>query len=180
LEPIKFAGGIMPTTLYPRARRENIIVEELQNEILVFDSVTSQASCLNPTAALVWKLADGNTSVSEIAAKMSRELGSTVDTRVVYYALEQLDKRDLLTDRGAIPVQYRQMSRRDFLVKAGIVGAAVAIPVIISVTTPTPAMAVTPIACGQPCNLGDTCQLVTCPCSTDVSSPTGRRCGGPT
>ncbi len=166
----------MTTTLYPRARRQNIVVEELQDEVLVFDSITSQASCLNPTAALVWKYADGNTSVSEIAAKMSRELGSTVDVRLVYFALQQLDKRGLLDGDTAIPLQYRQMSRRDFLVKAGIVGAAVAIPVIISVTTPTPAMAATPIACGQPCNLGDTCATVSCPCSTDITSPTGRRC----
>jgi hypothetical protein len=171
------AGGIMPgTNQFPRARRENLVVEELKHETLVYDSQSIQASCLNPTATLVWKYSDGNRTVSEIASRMSQDLGSTVDVRVVYYALEQLDKRGLLAERGAIPLQYRQMSRRDFLVKAGIVGAAVAIPVIISVTAPTPAMAVTPIACGQPCNINDTCASVTCPCLPDGTSPTGSRC----
>lgn len=144
-------------SIYPSARHSNLVVEELQNEILIYDSENVQASCLNPTASLVWKYADGKTSVSEIASKMSRDLGSTVDPKVVYYALEQLDKRKLLLERGTIPSQYKQMSRRDFLVRAGIVGAAVAIPVIISVGAPTPAMANTGIACGLPCTPQDTC-----------------------
>lgn len=137
--------------IFPSARKTNLVVEELQNEILIYDTENVQASCLNPTASLVWKYADGKTSVAEIASKMSADLGSAVDSKVVYYALEQLDKRNLLSERGTIPTQYKQMSRRDFLVKAGIVGAAVAIPVIISVTAPTVAMAAT---CG-PCTVGD-------------------------
>lgn len=162
-------------SIYPSARRDKLVVEELRDEILVYDPENTQASCLNPTASLVWKFADGKTSVSEIASKMSRELGSTVDPKVVYYALEQLDKRNLLIERGTIPTQYKQMSRRDFLVKAGIVGAAVAIPVIISIGAPTPAMANTKIACGVQCNSGDIC-VTGCTCKTDGSSPTGRRC----
>lgn len=137
-------------SIYPSARHTNLVVEELHNEILIYDSENVQASCLNPTAALVWKYADGKTSVSEIASKMSVDLGSKVDPRVVYYALEQLDKRNLVIERGTMPTQYKQMSRRDFLVKAGIVGAAVMIPVIIAVTAPTPAMANTCGPCTQP------------------------------
>lgn len=150
-------------SIYPSARRDKLVVEELRDEILVYDPENTQASCLNPTASLVWKFADGKTSVSEIASKMSRELGSTVDSKVVYYALEQLDKRNLLIERGTIPTQYKQMSRRDFLVKAGIVGAAVAIPVIISIGAPTPAMANTPVACGGACGANADCDQNTCP-----------------
>lgn len=145
-------------SIYPSARHDMLVVEELENEILVYDSENVQASCLNPTASLVWKYADGKTSVAEIASRMSLDLGSTVDPKVVYYALEQLDKRNLLIERGTIPAQYKQMSRRDFLVKAGIVGAAVAIPVIISVTAPTVAMAAT---CG-PCNQANTPNASSC------------------
>src|SRR4029078_13199081 len=103
----------------------------------------NQANCLNPTAAAVWKHADGKSSVSEIAAKMSRDMGRRVDVGVVWYALEQLDKKHLLEERIQIPLQYSRLTRRDFWVKAGVVGAAVAIPVIISLTPPTPAMAAT-------------------------------------
>lgn len=144
-------------SIYPSARHTNLVVEELHNEILIYDSENVQASCLNPTAALVWKYADGKTSVSEIASKMSADLGSKVDPRVVYYALEQLDKRNLLIERGTIPVHYNTMSRRDFLVKAGIVGAAVMIPVIIAVTAPTPAMANTNVPCQGTCTISSEC-----------------------
>lgn len=149
------------SSLLPSARRDNLVVEELKNEILILDTHSNQANCLNPTAALVWKYADGKTSVSEIAAKMSRELGSRVDVRVVWYALEQLGKKNLLEERIQIPFQYNRLSRRDFLVKAGIVGAAVAIPVIISLTAPTPAMAAT---CTGGCVLDTDCAAgCTCP-----------------
>ena len=161
-------------SVYPSARHDKLVVEELQNEILVYDSENAQASCLNPTASLVWKYADGKTSISEIASKMSGDLGSKVDPKVVYYALEQLDKRKLLIERGTIPSQYNQMSRRDFLVRAGIVGAAVAIPVIISVGAPTPAMAVTPRPCNATCVGGITGECVTaCPCTATTG---GNKC----
>lgn len=132
----------MPTNLqYPNARADELVVETLKDEILIYDLSRDQASCLNPTAALVWKYADGKTSVADIAKKMSKDLGSSVDTRVVYYALEQLDKKHLLAQSVQAPKQYQQMSRRDFLVKAGVVGAAVAIPVVIAMAAPSPAMA---------------------------------------
>ncbi|MBI4674524.1 MAG: PqqD family protein [Chloroflexi bacterium] len=131
------------SSLYPAGRRDQLVVEHVKDEVLVYDLERDQASCLNTTAALVWKYADGKTSVSEIADKMSRELGMLVDVRVVWYALEQLGKKHLLQERIAIPVEYSRMTRRDFLTKAGIVGAAVAIPVVIALAAPTPAMAAT-------------------------------------
>ena len=155
-------------TLYPAARREQLVVEHVQDEVLVYDLERDQASCLNTTAALVWKYADGKTSVSEIADKMSRDLGMLVDVRVVWYALEQLNKKHLLQDRVAIPAEYSRMSRRDFLVKAGIVGAAVAIPVIISLAAPTPAIAY--VSCGALCpNGASDCPPVDCPQCQNVS-----------
>lgn len=155
-------------SIYPSARRDKLVVEELRDEILVYDPENTQASCLNPTASLVWKFADGKTSVTEIAFKMSGVLGSTVDPEVVYYALEQLDKRNLLIERGTIPPHYKQMSRRDFLVKAGIVGAAVAIPVIISIGAPTPAMAAT---CGPCATNADCTPPSICPPNCVIVSP---------
>ncbi len=146
-------------TLYPAARREQLVVEHVKDEVLVYDLERDQASCLNTTAALVWKYADGKTSVSEIADKMSRELGMLVDVRVVWYALEQLNKKHLLQDRVAIPVEYSRMSRRDFLMKAGIIGAAVAIPVVIALAAPSAAMAG---SCGSGCVTSSQCTQEGC------------------
>ncbi len=128
---------------HPSARRENLVIQELKDEVLVYDLDRDQASCLNPTAALVWRYADGKTSVNEIARRMAVELNSPVDVGVVWYGLEQLGKRNLLQEQVTVPPHYARLTRRDFLVKAGLVGAAVAIPVIISLTAPTAAMAAT-------------------------------------
>ena len=141
----------------PRARRANLVVTELQNEVLLYDLDHDQASCLNATAALVWKFADGESSVDEIAARMAAELKTPVDARVVWYALDQLSKKDLLAQQLTIPAQYTRMTRRDFLVKAGIAGAMVAIPVIISLTAPTPAMAATGTCLNRACNTNADC-----------------------
>lgn len=147
---------------FPSARHSQLVVETLQDEILIYDVERAQASCLNPTAALVWKYADGKTSVADIAKKMSAVLKTSVDVRVVWYALEQLDKKHLLGSKVQAPMPYRQMSRRDFFTKAGIVGVAVAIPVIISLAAPTPAMAATcaPVSCSalSPCPSPCTCR----------------------
>src|SRR6476620_10488047 len=91
---------------HPRARQANLVVTELQNEVLLYDLDTDQASCLNPTAALVWKFADGESSVDEIAARMTAELHSPVDARIVWYAVDQLGKKNLLRDKVTVPPQY--------------------------------------------------------------------------
>lgn len=150
---------------FPHARQANLVVTELQNEVLLYDLDRDQASCLNATAALVWKFADGESSVDAIAARMAAELKTPVDTRVVWYALDQLGKKNLLQERLTIPAQYTRMTRRDFLVKAGIAGAIVAIPVIISLTAPTPAMAATGSCPTRVCNVAADCCIgnPTCP-----------------
>lgn len=149
-------------SMLPSVRRNNLVVETLGNEILIYDLGNDQASCLNPTASLVWKFADGKTSVAEIAEHMSRELGTTVDASVVLYALEQLDRKHLLSESFETPPLSKKLTRRDFLVKAGMVGAAVAIPVIISIAAPQPAMAATCKASGQPCSTNIECCSNSC------------------
>lgn len=160
----------MSASLFPGARHTQLVVETLNDEILIYDLDNAQASCLNPTAALVWKYADGKTSVSDIAKKMSSELGTIVDPRVVWYALEQLDKKHLLAEPVKTPAQYQHISRRDFLMKAGIVGAAVAVPVVIALTAPSPAMAAT---CVVTCGSNPDCAGQVSPCTTTCTSQSG-------
>lgn len=128
-------------TYFPHARQHGLKIQELPDETLIFDTENDQANCLNTTAALVWKNADGARSVPEIAARLTQTLHTPVDDRVVWYALEQLSKKNLLLTGAQIPSEYKKMSRRAFLTKAGIIGATVAVPVIISIVAPTPAHA---------------------------------------
>ena len=67
--------------LAPRARTSGLIVRELDGEVLIFDVTGNQAHCLNGVAGAVWKRCDGGTTVSEIAAMVGSELGSSADTQ---------------------------------------------------------------------------------------------------
>ena len=58
----------------PTARRDRLIVRELENETLVYDQANDEAHCLNQTAALVWKHCDGRTTVDEIVTSLGAEL----------------------------------------------------------------------------------------------------------
>lgn len=123
-------------SFYPRARRSGLYIQELPDEILLFDNVTHQANCLNATAALVWKNADGTRSVSDIAAQMTQTLGAPVQTGVVWYALQQFSKKQLLQETVAVPPEYAKLTRRDFLAQASMLGVGVVIPTTISLTAP--------------------------------------------
>lgn len=147
----------MTASYLPRARKVGLQIQELPAETLVFDTENEHANCLNATAAFVWKQADGTRSVADIATAMSKTLETSVEPRVVWYALDQLAKKNLLQERVPLPPEYAHMTRRAFL-RAGAVGAAVAIPVIISLAAPSPAHAQS--ACmnnGQSCITGEDC-----------------------
>ena len=140
----------------PQARQEGLVVRELPEELLVYDTETHEAYCLNETAAAVWKRCDGRTSVPKIAAALSVMLGSRVDEDVVWLALEDLWKRDLLVGKPA-PSKEATMSRSQVLRRSGLVAAAVAVPAVISVTAPAAAAAATCLPAGSQCVVDSEC-----------------------
>jgi len=50
----------------PVARKEGLVIQEMPDEVLVFDTETNKAHCLNETAAFVWKSCNGTNSVADI------------------------------------------------------------------------------------------------------------------
>ena len=56
--------------VFPRGSRDQLVIQELAEETLIFDQRNGKAHCLNRTTALVWKLCDGQTSLAEIARKV--------------------------------------------------------------------------------------------------------------
>jgi hypothetical protein len=133
----------------PVARTESLIVKEVDGETLVYDLKTDKAHCLNETAARVWKNCDGHNNVSEIAEVLSRESNSSVKDEVVWLALDQLEKFNLLEDAPAKPAFLVGMTRRQMVARLGI--AAVALPAIISIVSPTPASAASGFSPGTCC-----------------------------
>ena len=156
----------------PLARTEQLIVKEVDDEILVYDLASDQAHCLNDTAAQVWKNCDGEKSVPEISASLSKD-NDRVNEEVVWLALEQLQKFKLLADAPTPPTLLAGMSRRQLMRNLGI--AAVALPVVVSIIAPTPAHAVSCINPGQQAP-GTSCTNHN-QCCTDICSGTPKVCG---
>jgi len=145
----------------PRARGNELVVEECLDETLVYDLRRQKAHCLNRTAALVWQHCDGHTTLPEMADLLQRELNVPADERLVLMALDRLNRARLLSDSHQVNVHLARgrYSRREAI---GIVGVAGLLPLVVSIVAPHAAhaqtcvtepacVAMTPPACnGQP------------------------------
>ncbi len=129
----------MKTTraLMPRARLDELVVEELQGETLVYDLKRHKARCLNRTAALVWRHCDGQTSVAEVAALLEEQFATPIDEAVVWMALDRLGRAHLLTEPVTLPADRAQYSRRQMLrTLRRAAGISLLLPVIESIVAP--------------------------------------------
>src|ERR1044071_9858226 len=93
-------GGVMMKTnkeeIIPAAREEELIVQEMAEEVLVYDQRRHRAHCLNETAALVWRALDGRSTAAEVAARLRQERGVEMNAAVVELAVEELGRSGLL------------------------------------------------------------------------------------
>jgi hypothetical protein len=149
----------------PKARTEQLIVKEVDDEVLVYDLKTDQAHCLNKTAAIVWRNCDGASTVDNIASSAGKEINADLGNDVICLALDQLEKFHLLENVPMRPTYLAGMSRRALMRNLGV--AAVALPVILSIAAPT---AVEAASCntptgrpgGCPCTLNSQCASNNC------------------
>src|SRR4051812_27243393 len=112
----------------PLAREQGLVLEELGDELLVYDLDIKHAHCLTPLAANVWRACDGKKRLDKIAAELDLEIDD------VNLAIDELDRCDLL----ATPrLRTGGLSRRDFGVRVTKVAAgAMAVPVVLSIAAP--------------------------------------------
>jgi len=147
----------------PEARTEGLVVQHLAEELLVYDQDRHKAHCLNHTAALVWEQCDGQSTVKEIADKLSQEIKAEVEAEVVWLAVDQLTKTHLLKE-GMRGERAGGVSRREVMRRIGI-GAAVALPIVTSIVAPkateaancrpsNAACTTSPQCCSGLCNAG--------------------------
>ena len=141
--------------ILPAAREDELIVQEMAEEVLVYDQRRHQAHCLNETAALVWRSLDGASTASDIAARLSRQRGVTIESAMVQLAVEELRRNGLL--HGPVAANGKSgLSRREMMKRVGI-GAAVALPVVVSIVAPNAAQAANCLTSGQPCTSSAQC-----------------------
>jgi len=80
----------------PLARRENLVIQEASEETLIYDLSLDKAHCLNQTAAAVWKVCDGENTISDIAKTLKNDFGTNVPEDLIWLAIDQLSKENLL------------------------------------------------------------------------------------
>jgi hypothetical protein len=133
----------------PLSRKENIVVQELEGEILVYDLSENRAVCLNETSALIWQACDGNKTPAEISNFISKKLNTPANEDLVWLALDQLKKENLIENASDLPNHFAGMSRREAIKKVGL-SSLIALPVIMAVTSPV--AAATGSVCGAVLN----------------------------
>ena len=145
----------------PSARSNGLVVQRLEDEVLVYDTERHAAHCLNHNAALIWEHCDGNRTATQLSDILQAANGNPTITgkekeELVWVALDQLDKSNLLVAPISRPESTNGMSRRQLMKAAGI-AALIAVPVVSTIIAPSAAQAVTCLATGQGCTVSSQC-----------------------
>src|SRR5215203_5322451 len=131
----------------PMARKSGLVVQEMPDEVLVYDLDTNKAHCLNGSAALVWRSCDGNNSIADIMKSFESTGSGKVTEDFVWLAIDQLNENGLLENNVA--PRFAGQSRRQVLKTIGL-ASMVALPVIASLVAPPNALAAVTCVCTSP------------------------------
>lgn len=123
--------------LLPRARKDGLLEETVGEELLLYDQENHTAHCLSLIAASVWRHCDGARDLAGLAVVTG------VSEDLVADALHELRGKNLLAAKPElIQSPIAGVSRREVIVRGARYGAAAAaVPLIVSATAATPAMA---------------------------------------
>jgi hypothetical protein len=103
--------------------RENLLIQDLNEEVLIYDKATNKSYCLNETAKTVFNHCDGKKAFVDI----------NLPEDIIYLSLDQLKKHNLLEDDYISP--FVGMNRREVIRKVGM-GTMVMLPVISALVAP--------------------------------------------
>lgn len=165
----------------PQARIKDIVVQNLGNEMLVYDLKTNKLYNLNETSAKVFNACNGETSFAELKTKYK------FTDNLIYLALDELKANELLEDYKSN--HFAGLSRREVIKKVGL-ASMIALPLISVMVAPTAAHAQSTSVCvtnscadgGPTCNQGNggctTLGLVCCFVLNSCNCTTAASCSG--
>lgn len=153
--------------IFPIHRKNDLLTQETLEETLVYDLKTNKALCLNKVSAIIWQNCNGTNSPAQIAWIANEKLNASLNETAVWFTLQELKKKNLLSGELHPPPEFQNISRRQ-LVKTLGASAAVALPVIFNVVAPTSAQAGSAcVPLGQSCTSPQQC-CTTPQCSSNV------------
>ena len=114
----------------PLARKVDIFVENLPEEVVLYDKTNNKVHCLNKTAAAIWEGCDGTRTVDNLAHIVAAKLGTPADRKLVLLALEELEKANLV-EAGTVTAPHAAFtSRRDAMGKMALAGSALVATIV--------------------------------------------------
>ena len=172
----------------PVGRKNDIVIQELDKELLIYDLAADKAFSLNEISALVWQHCDGYNTVNDIAEIVVSRLKTSFSKELVWLTLAELKKNNLIINEAEISIHFQGSTRRDVIRKIGF-ASLIALPTIVSITAPTAVLAqsggcsATPYSLGCTCNNSSLCAGNCCNhpiggtgvCST-AANPNGSTC----
>jgi hypothetical protein len=147
----------------PVARKSEIVIQEFENETLIYDLTAHKAFCLNQTSVIVWSLCDGKRNVSQIAFEINKKLKILITEDLVLLALDELCRNNLLENVEKPDTFFLKQNRREIIKKVGL-SSMIALPLVSSLVAPLAVSAQSAAAIGTACTLGNpsTCSTSNC------------------
>lgn len=119
-------------TYLPAARTDELVIQNLEKEVLIYDLKINKAFHLNETLKIVYEACDGKTSFDGLIAEHN------FTNELIYLALGELDRENLLKKDQPRQSPLAGLSRRETIKKIGL-ASMIALPVISSIVAPTAA-----------------------------------------
>ncbi|MFV0389178.1 MAG: PqqD family protein [Pyrinomonadaceae bacterium] len=135
--------------IMPKCRRNEIVVQDFENEVLIYDLSSNKAFSLNKSSAAIWKRCDGEHSIAEVAEELSIEFDASVSDDFVRLALEQFRKDSLLDEDEATEGFFEGLSRRQVIRNVGL-ASIISLPLVSSLVAPA-AISAQSSACAGAC-----------------------------
>jgi len=119
----------------PKADSAKFVIQELPDELLLYNLDTNRAFALNHTSGFVWQNCTGEKSVREIAQDLENQLHKNVPEDLIWLTLERLQSENLIEIEDQSLIRELKVNRRKMLKSAGL-ATLVALPLISSMIAP--------------------------------------------
>jgi Coenzyme PQQ synthesis protein D (PqqD) len=126
----------MKQDILPLARQNEIVVQNSNNEVLIYDLKTNKVWCLNETSAAIWQLCNGKNDVDSIANHLKLQTNQQIPLELVEIALEKLSDENLIENYQSQIIPTNKKSRREIIRKIGL-ATAIALPIVSSLIAPS-------------------------------------------
>jgi hypothetical protein len=135
---------------YPSSRLNDLVMQDSGKEVLLYDLQVNKAFCLNEMSSIVWKECTGKNTVSDISKILSQKLKEHFSEDLVWLAVHQFKKDNLLIKNDDFFTPFDGLNRREIIKKIGL-ASIISLPVISSIVAPM-AIQANSGACAFPLN----------------------------